>query len=126
MSGSGPEEIFFRESLQTSLRHDLESRFFSLGLPDSVASVATRVTAVALTSLAFAAIHIPNIIIFALLGNPFIGCYQVVNVFFMGVVLGLAKELTGELSVPTAMHITNNTKTWAVMVWGCLYEIARG
>ena len=126
ITGPITAENLFRETLQPSLIHDLQRRFFSLGLPDSIASVAARVTAVVLTSIAFAAIHIPMVAIHALLGNPVGACSLVVNAFCMGVILGLAKELTGELYMSKAMHITNNTKVWAENVWGCLYSIARG
>ncbi|MBS4167404.1 CPBP family intramembrane glutamic endopeptidase [Parachlamydia sp. AcF125] len=104
------EEVTFREGLQGELKNKLESLYVALGLPKPAANSAARVTSIFFTSVIFGLMHFSNAAIFVC--NPVVFLPQVVAAILMGIILGLAKEFTGEVYMPTSMHIGNNLLSW--------------
>ena len=105
------EEKMFRGDLQGALKNKLNSFYVNLGLSDSDANTASRVTSVFFASVIFGIIHFTNAIVFWC--NPVLFLPQVVAATIMGLVFGLAKEFSGELHMPIGMHIGNNSLAWA-------------
>src|SRR3990170_5596683 len=105
------EEKMFRGDLQGALKNKLNSFYVNLGLSDSDANTASRVTSVFFASVIFGLIHFTNAIVFWC--NPVLFLPQVVAATIMGLVFGLAKEFSGELHMPIGMHIGNNSLAWA-------------
>jgi membrane protease YdiL (CAAX protease family) len=108
------EELGFRGGLQGFFKEAFESFYLDRGLQDSSAKMAARVTSVFVTSVIFGLVHFSNAIIFWC--NPVLFLPQVIAATIMGLVFGLAKEMTGDLAMPIGMHIGNNTLAWANMV----------
>lgn len=108
------EELQFRGGLQGYIKEALESFYRERGLSDSSANMAARVSSVFFSSIIFGLVHFTNAIVFWC--NPVLFLPQVIAATVMGVIFGLAKELTGDLAMPIGMHIGNNTLAWANMV----------
>ncbi len=108
--GPALEEIMFRGSLQEILQEKFESFFIGQDFSDSAALTAARVASVFFTAIIFGLVHFTNAIFFWC--NPILFLPQVVAATIMGLMFGLAKELTGELHMPIAMHVGNNTLAW--------------
>jgi membrane protease YdiL (CAAX protease family) len=102
------EEWDFRGLLQEDIKKSLLNFYSVLG---SAANTAARVTSLFFTSIIFGVVHFSNALIFWC--NPILFLPQVIAATFMGLLFGLAKELTGSLSMPIGMHIGNNTLAWA-------------
>jgi len=100
------EELGFREFLQDALNNGLTSFYLSLGLSNPNATLAARITSIFFTSILFGLIHFTNALFCAC--SPMIFLPQVIACIIMGVLFGLAKELTGGLSMPIGMHMGNN------------------
>lgn len=108
------EELEFREILQGYLKQALEAFYINHNLSNSSAQMAIRVSAVFLTSVIFGLVHFANALVFWC--NPVLFVPQVIAATIMGMIFGLAKEMTGNLEMPIGMHIGNNTLAWAHMV----------
>lgn len=104
------EERDFRGKIQTGLKDKLYSFYKNSGLSDAKANIASRVTAVFFSSILFGLGHFTNALIFWC--NPFLFLPQVIAATIMGLLFGVAKELTNELHMPIGMHIGNNTLAW--------------
>ena len=105
------EEKMFRGDLQETLKDKFEFFYLNRGFSYSAANTAARVTSVLFGSIIFGLIHFTNAIVFWC--NPVLFLPQVVAATIMGLIFGLAKELSGELDMPVAMHVGNNTLAWA-------------
>ncbi len=105
------EEKMFRGDFQEDVKNKLNSFYVDLGLSDSDANTAARVTSIFFASVIFGLIHFSNAIVFWC--NPVLFLPQVVAATIMGLVFGLAKEFSGELHMPIGMHIGNNSLVWA-------------
>jgi len=105
------EEIIFRGNLQETLRSELESfyanRFFSRF---ENATIAARVSSVFLTSVIFGLVHFGNAAEFWT--NPTHFLSQVIYATAIGLLFSSAKDLSGGLSMPIGMHLTNNFMAW--------------
>ncbi len=108
------EEIIFRGGLQNLLKEGFQNFYLNIGFSDQTANLTARITAVFFSSLIFGAIHFVNALVF--MCNPVLFLPQVVAATLMGVMFGLAKEFSGELYLPIAMHIGNNTLAWANII----------
>ncbi len=105
------EEQVFRGGLQEALKNKLKIFYMNQGFLDSNANTAARVTSVFFTSAIFGLIHFTNAVAFWC--NPVLFLPQVVASTLLGLIFGLAKELSGELHMSIGMHIGNNTLAWA-------------
>lgn len=105
------EELLFRGGLQEALKENLNSFYINLGLSVELADIASRLTSIFFTSVFFGLTHFANAIVFWC--DPILFLPQVVATTIMGLLFGLAAELSGELLVPIGMHIGNNTLCWA-------------
>ena len=105
------EEKVCRGDLQSALKDKLESFYVNRGFSDSAANTAARATSVFFTSVIFGLGHFSNAIIFWC--NPVLLLPTVVGATIMGLIFGLAKELSGELHMPIGMHMGANTLAWA-------------
>ncbi len=108
------EEMMFRGTCQEVLKDTFNSFYVNLGFPDSAAQMAARVTSVFFSSVIFGLIHFTNAIMFWC--NPILFLPQVVFATIVGLILGLAKEISGELYMPIGMHIGNNTLAWGMSI----------
>lgn len=109
------EEVQFRGMLQSGLNKIFESLFLDWRISDKQADLLARVTSVFFTSVIFGLVHFTNAIVFQC--NPILFLPQVVAATLMGLLFGVAKEVTGSLELPSAMHIGNNTLAWANYMW---------
>jgi len=105
------EEKMFREDLQGMLKDKFKSFYVHRGFSDSGANTAACVTSVFFSSVIFGLTHFSNAIVFWC--NPVLFLPQVVAATIMGLILGLAKEFSGELHMHFGFHIGNNTLAWA-------------
>ena len=101
------EEIVFRGAIQKIFKDKFEPLYANLGCATFVANITARVTSVFFTSLIFGIYHFSNVITFRC--SPVSFFPQVVSATISGLILGLAKELSGSLAIPIGMHIGNNT-----------------
>jgi membrane protease YdiL (CAAX protease family) len=108
------EEYMFRGTLQETLKDVFESFYINLGFSLTAAETAARVTSLFFSSVIFGLAHFTNALIFWC--NPIIFLPQVVATTIMGLLFGLAKEFSGDLSLPSGMHIGNNTLAWIQMM----------
>lgn len=112
------EEQEFRGDLQEKLKNKFKSFYENLGFSDSAVNIACRATSIFFASVIFGAEHFANAIFFWC--NPILFLPQVVAATIMGLMFGLAKELSGELYMPIGMHIGNNTLAWTVNIYNSL------
>lgn len=108
------EELEFRGGLQGIIKDKLESFYVNLGFSDSAANIAARVTSVFFTSIIFGLVHFSNALVFWC--NPVLFLPQVIAATIMGLMLGLAKEFSGDVYMPIGMHIGNNTIAMGAML----------
>lgn len=108
------EEEMFRGDLQESIKNRLRSFYEDRGLSQISVDILSRITSVFFTSILFGAIHFTNAIF--LFCNPVLLLPQVIATTVMGIVFGLAKELSGKLNLPIGMHMGNNFLAWASML----------
>lgn len=103
------EEHMFRGDLQGLFKEQFSTFYLNLGLP--AADLNARISAIFFSSVIFGVIHFSNAAIFWC--NPILFLPQVVAATFMGFLFGIAKEITGGLTLPAGMHIGNNTLAMA-------------
>lgn len=108
------EEQMFRGSLQGSLQESFEAFYLKLGVTQSCAHVSSRISAVFFSSVIFGLVHFSNALVFWC--NPILFLPQVVAATLMGMVFGIAKEVTGDLHMPIGMHVGNNTFVWTYLM----------
>jgi membrane protease YdiL (CAAX protease family) len=108
------EELLFRGGLQDLLKVHLNSFYVKVGFSHSAAKLASRITSIFFSSVIFGLFHFTNALVFWC--NPIIFVPQVVATTVMGLLFGLAKELTGKLHLPVGMHIGNNTLAWTAVI----------
>lgn len=108
---AGPlwEEIAFRGVVQKGLCNKLSHYYKNKGFSDPIIHLASRVTSIFLTSLFFAAMHLQNLPLAKDSASVYL---QTAVAFKAGLIMGLAKELSGGLSLPIGIHIGNNTAAW--------------
>lgn len=105
------EEKTFRGDLQEILQSELQSFYVSrLGFSVSEAKSAARITSLFFTSVLFGLIHFSNAIVCWC--HPLVFLPQVVITTVLGFIFGVAKEFSGELFLPTGMHMGYNTFIW--------------
>lgn len=105
------EEKMFRGDIQEKLKARFKAFNLNRGFSDSAANTAARIASVFFGSILFGVIHFSNALLFWC--NPYLFLPQVVAATIMGLLFGLAKEVTGDLHMPHGMHIGNNTFAWA-------------
>lgn len=105
------EEKVFRGNLQGFFTSRFTSLFERFGCSSYLSSLVARVLSVLMASVIFGLLHFTNAILF--LCNPLVFLPQVVATTIMGLMFGLAKECTGDLSMPIGMHVGNNTLAYA-------------
>lgn len=108
------EEVEFRGKLQGMIKDTLESLYVHLGCSDSTATLAARVTSLFFTAIIFGIVHFSNALVFWC--NPVLFLPQVIAATIMGLIFGLAKEFSGDISMPIGMHIGNNTIAMGAML----------
>ena len=106
------EEVFFRGSLQDSLKSAFRNYYGQGDLSESMVDIAARVTAVFFSSIIFGLIHFTNALMFWC--NPILFLPQVVAATLLGLIFGFVKEVSGDLHMPIGMHIGNNTLAWTM------------
>ena len=104
------EEKVFRGDMQDEITKAIESFYAKAAPTPQSANIAARVTSVFFTSIVFGLIHFSNALVF--MCNPVVFLPQVIAATIMGLIFGIAKEFSGELHLPAAMHIGNNTLAW--------------
>lgn len=109
--GPAMEEWQFRGAMQSALNKLFESMYLDWRVTDKQADILARITSVFFTSVVFGLVHFTNALVFDC--NPILFLPQVIAATIMGLLFGAAKELTGNLDLPTSMHIGNNTLAWA-------------
>jgi membrane protease YdiL (CAAX protease family) len=110
------EEVWFRGDLQGTLKEKFESFYQKCGLSDRFINIASRITAVFFASIIFGLVHFSNALVFWC--NPVLFLPQVVAAALMGILFGIAKEITGDLFLSSGMHIGNNTLAWFQEIQG--------
>jgi membrane protease YdiL (CAAX protease family) len=104
------EEYEFREGLQNALKAAFQEIFSTMGMTPNNAVLASRISAIFFGSVIFGLVHFTNALVFWC--NPIVFLPQVVFATMFGLCLGLVKEMSGDLTMPMAMHICNNTIAW--------------
>lgn len=109
------EEVIFRGVLQDNLKDKLYYFYANHGLSDAHAKMAARVTSLFFGSIIFGLFHFTNALMFWC--HPIHFLPQVIITIIAGVILGLAKEFSGDIYLPSGIHIGNNTLAWAHLVY---------
>lgn len=104
------EEIFFRGGVQEDLCNKLERVYKNKGFSDYMSNAASRVTSLFCTSAIFAGVHLLNA---PFAENQSTVYAQTIIAASAGLIIGLAKEFSGELSLPIGIHVGNNIAAWA-------------
>jgi len=106
------EETGFRGFLDRSLKDNTYTFYaLKLGLSESIAEIASRISVVVISPIVFGLVHLTNALLFWC--NPMLFLPQVIATIIMGVLFSLAREFTGDLYLPIGMHIGNNTLAWS-------------
>lgn len=100
------EEILFREVVQEKIKNTLNSFYINLDFSDTTAKMAARITSIFFTSVVFGVYHFTNALFFWC--HPILFLPQAIAATIVGLGCGIAKEVTGELNMPIAMHMGNN------------------
>lgn len=113
------EEKVFRGDIYEILKEKLQSYYSQIGFSEKSATLAARVTAVFFSAIIFGLVHFMNAISFEC--SPILFLPQVIAATIMGIILAVAKEISGGLEVPIGMHMGNNTLSWCAMMLSELY-----
>lgn len=108
------EEQMLRGSLHDYLKESFESFYVHLDCSPETAKTASRISAIFFGSIIFGIYHLSNALVF--LCNPMNFLPQAVAATFMGLFLGIAKEVTGELYLSNGMRVANNSFITATLM----------
>ncbi|MGR3951806.1 MAG: CPBP family intramembrane metalloprotease [Chlamydia sp.] len=114
MLGPILEELLFRGPLMSKIKGEIEVFCIKQGASKKRAKLIARILTIVSTSLLFGVAHLYNAIAFKC--SPLLFLPQVISATIMGLLFGIAKELTDGITTPIGMHIGNNSLAWAALV----------
>lgn len=100
------EELIFREKLYNNIEKGTFDYCVSLNLSEPVTWLASKITALFLSSILFGVVHFSNALFFSV--HPKFFLPQVIFATVMGFALGLAKEISKDMKMPIGIHLGNN------------------